>query len=352
MIFHPVENTAVTSGGGYSPRRYRFSLLTAVATFILIIAGGLVTSQQAGDSVPDWPLNFGRIVPWEQLVGNVRFEYGHRVIATTVGLLTILLNIVLWRDERRRWVRQLGLVALAAVVLQGLLGGVRVLLLEYRVPVAIIHACLAQTFFSLIVGLTVFTSRAWFDMSKPESGARSLQNEDDGRETAITNHPSAQTNDGIGQSEKTRFAATMGTAAVIAIFLQLLLGAAFRHGWMGIIPHLLGAGLVAVLLGWTLLTILKHIPSIYLQQPARWTFGLLVVQLGLGIAAYFARVASYDDPQPLFYMVSLTVAHVAGGALTLAMAVVIVLRLYRLRVQASEASSHTSDLRSVSWSDV
>ncbi|MCS6806788.1 MAG: COX15/CtaA family protein, partial [Blastocatellia bacterium] len=165
MIFQPVEKTAVTPGGAYSPRRYRFSLVTAVATFILIIAGGLVTSQQAGDSVPDWPLNFGRIVPWEQLVGNVRFEYGHRVIAATVGLLTILLNIVLWRDEPRRWVRQLGLLALIAVVLQGLLGGVRVLLLEYRVPVAIIHACLAQTFFSLIVGLTVFTSRAWFEMA-------------------------------------------------------------------------------------------------------------------------------------------------------------------------------------------
>lgn len=343
MIFQPVEKTAVTPGGAYSPRRYRFSLVTAVATFILIIAGGLVTSQQAGDSVPDWPLNFGRIVPWEQLVGNVRFEYGHRVIAATVGLLTILLNIVLWRDEPRRWVRQLGLLALIAVVLQGLLGGVRVLLLEYRVPVAIIHACLAQTFFSLIVGLTVFTSRAWFEMANAFS---------EGNPKHEIRNPKRSESPPAGADERIRFAATMGTAAVIAIFVQLLLGAAFRHGWLGIIPHLLGAVLVAILLGWTLLTILKHIPSIYLQRPARWTLGLLVVQLALGIAAYFARVASYDDPQPLFYMVSLTVAHVAGGALTLAMAVVIVLRLYRIKIQASEASSQTSDVRNISWSDV
>ncbi|HYP54267.1 MAG TPA: COX15/CtaA family protein, partial [Pyrinomonadaceae bacterium] len=113
---------------------HRFSLLVVGATFVLIVAGALVTSNDAGLAVPDWPLSFGRLHPPMGLIGNVFYEHGHRMIATTVGVLVILLNVYLWRSEPRRWVRRLGLLALAAVITQGLLGGLTVLL---QLPLAV-----------------------------------------------------------------------------------------------------------------------------------------------------------------------------------------------------------------------
>jgi len=103
---------------------HRFALLVACATFFLIIAGANVTSHDAGLAVPDWPLSFGKFFP--QMVGNVFWEHGHRLIAATVGLLTIALAIYLQIRERRSWVKRLGWLALAGVVAQGLLGGLTV----------------------------------------------------------------------------------------------------------------------------------------------------------------------------------------------------------------------------------
>src|SRR5512147_817297 len=105
---------------------HSFAVLTACATFVLLIVGALVTSNDAGLSVPDWPLSYGSLTP--PMVGGIVYEHTHRVIATIVGMLTIVLNILLWRLETRPWVRKLGLLALLAVIVQGLFGGLTVLL--------------------------------------------------------------------------------------------------------------------------------------------------------------------------------------------------------------------------------
>jgi len=137
------------------PWLHRYAILLAVCTLLLVAAGASVTSNQAGLSVPDWPLSYGKVMP--EMKGGVFYEHGHRMIATLVGFLTVIMAIWLWRVEDRRWMRNLGLAALAAVIVQGVLGGMTV---KYMLPkpVSISHACLAQLFFSTTVAIAIFTS--------------------------------------------------------------------------------------------------------------------------------------------------------------------------------------------------
>src|SRR5437867_483221 len=143
---------------------HRYAILVAVCTLFLVVAGGLVTSNDAGLSVPDWPLSYGKLMP--KMEGGIFFEHGHRMVATTVGLLTIVLALWLWRSEQRRWMRRLGFIALAAVIAQGLLGGMTVIFMLPK-PVSISHACLAQLFFSTTVAIALFTSPAWKRSARP-----------------------------------------------------------------------------------------------------------------------------------------------------------------------------------------
>src|SRR3954463_13016612 len=108
-----------------SPWLHRFAVVLAGCTLFLVIAGASVTSNQAGLSVPDWPLSYGQVMP--EMRGGVFYEHGHRMVATTVGILTLVLTVWLWRADPRRWMKKLGLAALGAVVLQGVLGGMTVL---------------------------------------------------------------------------------------------------------------------------------------------------------------------------------------------------------------------------------
>jgi cytochrome c oxidase assembly protein subunit 15 len=145
---------------GPSAGLHRFAVATAAATLLLIAAGGLVTSTESGLSVPDWPTTYGQnpfTFPISKWVGGIRFEHSHRLIASAVGLLTVFLAVWLQRREDRLWVRRLGWAALAAVVAQGVLGGLTVLFL-LPTPVSVAHACLAQTFFCLVVTLAIVTS--------------------------------------------------------------------------------------------------------------------------------------------------------------------------------------------------
>src|SRR3989454_3577655 len=130
----------------------------AGATFVLLFLGGLVTSTGSGLAVPDWPLSFGQVFP--PMVGGVLFEHGHRLAATAVGCLTVVLALWTVVGDARASVRALGLLALLAVVLQGVLGGVTVL---YKLPLAVsvTHACLAQAFFCLTVALAIVTGPGW-----------------------------------------------------------------------------------------------------------------------------------------------------------------------------------------------
>src|SRR5574341_2080325 len=128
--------------GGESPWPHRLAILTAGATFLLILAGGLVTNTGAGLAVPDWPTTFGYnmfLYPWSRMIGGIFYEHGHRLVASVVGVLTIALALTFWLKENRMWLRWLGIAALGLVVVQGVFGGLRVVLLQQTL--AIIHAC-------------------------------------------------------------------------------------------------------------------------------------------------------------------------------------------------------------------
>jgi cytochrome c oxidase assembly protein subunit 15 len=147
----------------HRPLLHLFAALVAASTAVLIFAGGLVTSTGSGLSVPDWPNTYGWFMfsfPLDKMVGGIFYEHSHRLIASTVGALILVLAIWLWRSEPRRWVRHLGLAALAAVIVQGVLGGITVL---WYLPdmVSIAHASLAQLVFCTTVSIALFTSAGW-----------------------------------------------------------------------------------------------------------------------------------------------------------------------------------------------
>ena len=295
----------------------RFAIFVAYATFFLIIAGALVTSHDAGLATPDWPLSNGQFFP--KMVGNLFWEHGHRMIATTVGMLTIVLMIYILAKERRDWVRKLGVFALLAVIAQGLLGGLTVkLMLPLAVSTA--HATLAQLFFCTTVSLAVFTSRSWME-ARPR-----LEEE------------------GI----PLRY---LCTAALVTIFLQLVIGATLRHSatWDQHLPmhlvltHIGGAVAVTIALGMATLTVLqRHKDEKFLTRPALIALLLLFVQLSLGIAAYVTRLKSPEDPQPLNPMISITVAHVACGALVFVNTIILTLRTYRVLPARAESVQSSS----------
>ena len=290
---------------------HRLAILLSCMTVVLLVAGALVTSNEAGDSVPDWPVSFGRwLINSRNFVANVRFEYSHRVIAGVVGLTTLLLAMWLHFSDRRSWIRRLGLIALAGVVAQAGIGGLRVLFPEHKALIAVPHALVAQSFFVVVVAIAVFTSRSW-------SAAHDLKSDD-------ANLPLRKL-----------VAATVG-----AVLIQLVLGAGFRHQAFGIIPHIVGAVVVTLLIVSTAAVLLgRHKRDDYLTGPGKLAGGLLVIQLGLGVAAYIARLASAGDPQPLEPMISLTVAHLVVGGLTLATMVVLALRCYQVLVPEREQAA-------------
>jgi len=284
----------------------RYAILVACATFFLIIAGALVTSNDAGLATSDWPLSNGQVFP--KMVGNLFWEHGHRMVATTIGVLTIGLMFFVLFKESRSWVRKLGVCALVLVIAQGLLGGLTVkLMLPLAVSAA--HATLAQLFFCTTISLAVFTSKSWIE-AKPiqeEKGSLPLR--------------------------------YLCTVALVTILLQLVIGATLRHSatWDKHLPvelvlaHIGGALAVVMALGATSFTVLRrHRGEKYLTRPAMLASSLLVVQLFLGLAAYLTRLASPNDPQPLNPMISITVAHVACGALVFATTIVLTLRVFRV----------------------
>src|SRR5437667_4320764 len=184
----------------------RFAWFTAVATLLLICSGGMVTSKGVGLAVPDWPTTFGYnmfLFPVSKWIGGVLFEHTHRLIASTVGFLTIILAIWLWRTEDRHAVRMLGLVAVAGVILQGILGGLRVTMLKDQI--GIFHACLAQAFLGPIVLIAITTTNFWRSLGVNLTGL-----------TGQVSQPLLRIK-------------MMAIATTIAIYVQLALGATMRH---------------------------------------------------------------------------------------------------------------------------
>jgi heme a synthase len=293
--------------GSRSTWRHRFAVATLLSTLALIFIGGLVTSKGAGLSVPDWPLSYGMLMP--PMVGNVLYEHGHRMAATLVGGLTLVLAFWTSRAEPRRPVRWLAWGALAAVTLQGLLGGLTVLLL-LPTPISVAHACLAQTFLCLLVALSYSTSPEWERVAP----------------------------------RKVDVAGVRGLALFTTglVFVQLLVGAVVRHTGSGlaipdfplalgrIVPPLETAAVaihflhrivaLAVLVTAALLVrACRRSGLAALAGPALVLLALVVAQIGLGAATVLTAKGAL-----------VTTFHVATGAAILALCWFVALRSRRL----------------------
>jgi cytochrome c oxidase assembly protein subunit 15 len=306
---------------------HHYAKLVAASTVLLIAAGGMVTSTGSGLAVPDWPNTYGWFMfsfPMEKWVGGIFYEHGHRLIASTVGFLTIILAVWTWRVEPRRWVRRLAFGALGAVILQGVLGGLTVLLL-LPAPVSIGHAGLAQIFFCLTVSLAVFTSPGW-------------------RTRAAAAEPSAATQSSATPSaaNESRLRRLAGLTTAL-IFAQILLGATMRHTGAGLaIPdfplafghlvppvwsvpialhfaHRVGALIVTG----AILAIFGHVRHHHRQRPELLRPARLLVLLVFTQATLGALVVM-TGLQPF-----VNTAHVVNGALVLGASLVLTLRACR-----------------------
>ncbi len=236
-----------------------------------------------------------------QMVGGVKYEHGHRMFAELVGLLTIILAVWTWRVEKRRWLRFLGLAALATVITQGILGGLTVLFF-LPAPISSAHAAMAQTFFCIAVSIAVFTGRRW-----------------------VTEQPRVE----LDQRHPALFTLTL--LSIFVLYVQLILGAMFRHHGMSWWPHVINAGIVAIVLSWTAVRAISVYPEVdAVRRPAIAMLGLMVGQLCLGFLAFITRVMwGRDAAQPELPMIVSTVIHVAVGAILLATTVVLAIQVWR-----------------------
>ncbi len=302
---------------------HRYAKFVSAATVLLLVAGGLVTSTGSGLAVPDWPTSYGWNMftfPMQHMVGGIFYEHGHRLIASSVGFLTIVLAIWIWRAEARRWMRVLGFTALAAVCVQGLLGGITVL---YFLPTAVsaAHAGLAQIFFCLTIAIALFTSRGWTDPKHQPIDDRMLR--------------------------------LVATTTTIFIYCQVIVGAIMRHSdaglaipdfplvFGGIFPpewtpkiaihyaHRIGALIVTLAIAATVSHVWYHHPRrAQLRRPALTLACLVLAQVTLGAFVVWSQKN-----------VAINTAHVVVGALTLATSLVLTLRSHQIRFGHAAAVS-------------
>ncbi len=295
---------------------HRFAVLVSLSTFILIFIGGLVTSTGSGLAVPDWPNTFGHFMfsfPLSQMVGGILYEHGHRMIASIVGFLTVILAIWLWLKEDMKWLRWFGMIALLSVITQGALGGLTVLM-QLPTIVSVLHGCLAQGFFMMTIVIAVATSRQWHEKTaiKFEGNSRPI------------------------------FQAALYTT--IMVYVQLILGATMRHSGAGlaipdfplafgkIIPeittqaiaihflHRIGAVLVSIFILYTVIKIITNFRNEpKLTIPAYTLTGALILQITLAAITIWTQKAVLP-----------TTAHVATGAFILGNSLYLTLKIYFL----------------------
>lgn len=300
-----------------------FSVLVALSTTVLIFAGGMVTSTESGLSVPDWPNTYGWFMltfPLEKMVGGIFYEHTHRLIASTVGFLILVLAVWLWRVEARAWVRRLGYVALSAVIIQGVLGGITVLFFLPD-PISIAHASLAQIVFCLTVTIALATSPGW--------------------------------RKGYAGVPVDRILQKLAVFTTAAIYLQIVVGATMRHTDAGLaipdfplafgqlIPpqwdpkiaihfaHRVGALIVSVLIAaLTGHVFYHHRARRELARPAALLLALLVAQITLGALTVLSAK---------HYIINSL--HVVTGACVLVTTLVVTLRAHRARFGAGDDAS-------------
>jgi len=302
---------------------HRFTLFVAASTLLLITAGALVTSTDSGLAVPDWPNTYGYFMfsfPLSKMVGGILYEHGHRLLASTVGVLMIGLAVWFSRIDDRRWVRYLAWVALGAVVLQGMLGGVTVLYF-LPTPISVAHAGLAQLVFCLTVALALFTSPSW------------------------------RTGTAAPIADRILARLTIGTVALV--YAQVLVGATMRHSGAGLaIPdfplafghllppewswpvaihfgHRIGAVLVTLAVVATAgYMLVHHQHRLELRRLACLLIGLVTIQFTLGALTVLSE-----------RQVGINTAHVATGAALLATVVLLALLVHRHRFTDASLSN-------------
>ncbi|MGH9743410.1 MAG: COX15/CtaA family protein [Candidatus Acidiferrum sp.] len=291
----------------YHPVIYRLAVFTVLWTIILLIAGALVTSNNAALSVLDWPKSHGEWIP-SPLTGGDIYEYSHRVIAGVLGVLTLLLTILIWIKEERRWLRWFAVIAMGGIVAQAILGGeVVIRLLHYWLPV--MHACFAQIMFGAILSIAVFTSKWW-----------------------ITDHPQLEDRGSMSIH-------TLAILNAIVIFFQVFLGAGFRHNDIPIWPHAAGALAVLATVIWTAAVLRKRFEkSRELKLMRILLHSFFGVQFLLGIVTYWERLVTAEAPRPPQLLVALTVTHTVVGALLFAVSILTILVCYRLVPRRSEVA--------------
>jgi len=274
---------------------HRLSVALVFSTLALIFIGGLVTTTHSGLSVPDWPLSYGQLMP--PMIGGILFEHGHRMAASGVGFLTVVLALVLTFTEKRRWVKTAGWAAVGLVILQGVLGGLTVL---YKLPkpISIAHGCTAQTFFALTVALSVWTSPRWgaFGPFLAETGERvSLRH--------------------------------LSYLLTGSLFVQLVLGAVVRHTGLAVAAHVIGAGLVTSFIFWIFGRVFQWpgAPRGLFLLASGLLAGVLV-QLALGLSTYFFLSGGMHAARAV-EVVTVT-AHVMTGAALLGLSVMLSLWAY------------------------
>jgi heme a synthase len=324
-----------------SPWPHRLAVALALVTFPLIWVGGLVTTYQAGMAVPDWPSTYGYnlfLYPWQTWIAgpwNIFIEHGHRLLGATAGMVAIALVVVVLCLDRRRWLIQASLGALALVIFQGLLGGFRVLLDERLI--AMVHACVGPLFFAYLAGLVIATSRWWEDArSKTETLASSMDN---------------------------RLVRASWITVALA-YGQLILGAIVRHVPLWASPqvfrgalllHLVIGGLLTLQIGLVAWQAWKaNAPGRRLGAPAFVLVLLVALQLALGLGTYVARygfpawladcqfAAAYVVERRGLWQAMVTTAHVANGSLILFAAVWLSIRATRLCVGPCSAWTRSS----------
>ena len=304
----PPDATAPPAPGrdDYSRAAHWFALLATAFTWPLLFVGGLVTTYKVGMAVPDWPTTFGMNMflydmtraPW-----GVFGEHTHRLYGAAVGLFTILLMVDFLIFGRRRWIKWLGVVALIAVIGQGVLGGMRVRL--NSTSLAAVHGCTAQAFFGLMVALCVWTGRSWLQGGRsPADPARA------GR---------------IGR---------MSLALLGLVYAQILVGAWLRH-YSRVDALWLHAAMAVLVFGHGVATVVaversrRDWPE--LVPATRALAATLGVQVALGVAAWWL-LRPFDGSSRAvgFYSAMVRTGHQANAGLLIGAVVVLALRAYQL----------------------
>lgn len=306
----------------YHPVPHYAAQLLVCVVFPLIWVGGLVTTYDAGMAVPDWPGTYGYnlfLYPWTTWIygpWNLFIEHGHRLLGAAAGLVTIGLLATLYRFENRRFMCWLGVLALAFVVFQGVLGGLRVVLNARTV--AMLHGCIGPAFFAYCAVLTTLTSSTWFNqgvISRADSLSRSV------------------------------------FFGLLLAYAQLVLGAFLRHPMDDGSPHvfravlllhlLLGVGLVGHILGLVIAVHRQASQIVWLKTPAKILMALALVQIGLGLATLVMKYGwvtwlggelfapQYTVQAKDFWAAMIVTAHVANGSLILAHLAVLWIRCER-----------------------